>query len=92
MKEHAPDTIGLALAKVATFGGAGGAFFFGMTAQTVAALGGLAIGLIGLAVQIAYTWHKARLDREDRRERRAEHHARMEEYRGGKRLDERTDG
>jgi len=43
-----------AAATKATYGGASGAVFFGLTANEVAALGGLGVAIIGLAVQITF--------------------------------------
>ncbi|HBF47005.1 MAG TPA: holin [Psychromonas sp.] len=43
-----------AAATKATYGGASGAVFFGLTANEVAALGGLCVAVIGLIVQIVF--------------------------------------
>jgi len=43
-----------AAATKATYGGASGAVFFGLTANEVAALGGLFVAVIGLIVQIVF--------------------------------------
>lgn len=43
-----------AVANKVTYSGAGGAIFFGMTANEFAAIGGLCIALIGLVVQITF--------------------------------------
>jgi ABC-type proline/glycine betaine transport system permease subunit len=43
-----------AVANKVTYSGAGGAIFFGMTANEFAAIGGLCIALIGLIVQITF--------------------------------------
>lgn len=42
------------VASKATYVGAGGAVFFGMTANEFAAIGGLLIGLVGLIVNIVF--------------------------------------
>lgn len=42
------------VASKATYAGAGGAVFFGMTANEFAAIGGLIIGLIGLIVNVVF--------------------------------------
>lgn len=42
------------VATKATYGGAGGAVFFGLTANEFAAIGGLCIAGIGLIVQIVF--------------------------------------
>lgn len=49
------ETIAAASAKI-SYGGAGGAVFFGLTANEFAALGGLAIGVIGLIINIIFKW------------------------------------
>lgn len=43
-----------AVANKVTYSGAGGAIFFGMTANEFAAIGGLCLALIGLIVQITF--------------------------------------
>ena len=43
-----------AIANKVTYSGAGGAIFFGMTANEFAAIGGLCLALIGLVVQITF--------------------------------------
>ena len=59
-----------AIAKGMTYGGAGGALIFGWDANTVAALGGLVIGALGLLL----TWYYKR--KQDKREQE-EHNKRM---------------
>ena len=68
--QHHIDTIGVTVGKVASVGGGTAGLVFGLTANEVAALAGIAIGVLGLLVQ----WHYNRL--RDRRET-AEHKARM---------------
>lgn len=60
-----------AVANKVTYSGAGGAIFFGLTANEFAAIGGLCIALIGLIVQITF---KIMGYRELKK-----HHARLEE-------------
>jgi len=43
-----------AIANKVTYSGAGGAIFFGMTANEFAAIGGLCIAIIGLIVQVTF--------------------------------------
>ena len=64
------ETIGVTVGKVASIGGGTSALVFGLSANEVAALAGIAIGVLGLLVQ----WHYNRL--RDRRET-ADHKARM---------------
>lgn len=63
-------------ANKATYGGAGAAFVGGMTANEVAAYGGLLIAAIGAIVSWYYK-------RKDSRMRSEEHSARMDLYRQG---------
>lgn len=49
------ETIAAASAKI-SYGGAGGAVFFGLTANEFAALGGLCIGVVGLIVNVIFKW------------------------------------
>jgi hypothetical protein len=43
-----------AAATKATYGGASGAVFFGLTANELAAVGGLGVAVIGLIVQVIF--------------------------------------
>lgn len=72
MKEQAAEATVAAIANKVTYAGSGAAFFGGLTANEVAAFGGLLIAVIGLAVQ----WFYKR--KEDRRNE-ALHLARMAE-------------
>lgn len=74
MKDSATDAIGLVAAKTATYGGGASAFVFGMTANEVAAMGGLLVAIVGLCVQVYYNRKR------DRRES-VEHSARMDRLR-----------
>jgi hypothetical protein len=69
------DAVGVAAGKVGTYGGGTSALVFGLTANELAALGGIVVGVLGLLVQ----WYFNR--RRDRREQ-AEHLARMKAYGG----------
>lgn len=51
-------------AQTATYGGGGAAVYFGLTANEIAAFGGVAIGLIGLVTNFAFKWLHYRLARE----------------------------
>jgi len=53
MKHMDKESIATAATKV-TYGGAGGAVFFGMTANEFAAIGGLCIACVGLVIQIVF--------------------------------------
>jgi len=62
------STTGAALvtkaANVATFGGSGSALFFGLTANEFAALSGVAIAIIGLAVNVYFKAQHLRIARQ----------------------------
>ena len=45
-----------AIANKVTYSGAGGAIFFGMTANEFAAIGGLCIAIVGLIVQVTFKY------------------------------------
>ena len=47
------ETIAAVSGKI-SYGGAGGAVFFGLTANEFAALGGLCIGVIGLIINLVF--------------------------------------
>jgi len=68
------DVIGATAGKVGAYGGGASALFFGLTANELAALGGIVVGVLGLLVQ----WYYNR--RRDRREQ-AEFEARMAAFR-----------
>ena len=68
------DAVGVAAGKAGAYGGGASAFFFGLTANEFAALGGIVVGVLGLLVQ----WYFSR--RRDRREHE-EFIARMRQYR-----------
>lgn len=73
MKSEAHEIVGVTVGKIASVGGGTSALVFGLTANEVAALAGIAIGVLGLVIQ----WHYNR--RRDRRET-AEHMARMAQW------------
>lgn len=52
------------VASAATFGGSGAAVIFGLTANEFAAIGGLAIALVGLLVNIYFKHQHLKLARE----------------------------
>ena len=64
MNDQASDAVGLIAAKTATYGGGASAMYFGLTANEVAAFGGLLIGLIGLCVQWYYNRRRDARERE----------------------------
>lgn len=68
------DAAGLLAGKVSMYGGAGSALWFGLSAGEFAAVGGLAIGVVGYVTQLYFN------RRRDRRES-AEHEARMSSLR-----------
>lgn len=68
------ETIGVTVGKVASVGGGAAGLVFGLTANEVAALAGIVIGVLGLLVQ----WH---YNRQRNRREVAEHEARMARWR-----------
>lgn len=72
MKDEAADALGLLAGKTATYGGGASAFVFGLSANEVAALGGLVVAVIGLCVQIFYNRRKDRRESEYHTERMAD--------------------
>lgn len=71
------DAVGVAVGKFGTYGGGASALFFGLTANELAALCGIVVGVLGLLVQ----WYYNR--RRDRREQ-AEFEARLRQYQAGR--------
>ena len=63
-KDPTTDTLGIK-ALIATLAGSATAFFGGMTAQEIAMLGGLGVGIVGLMVQI-WSAYKADKERQER--------------------------
>jgi len=57
------DTVAAKIATSATYGGAAGAILFGLSANEFAALGGLVIGMIGMAVNIWFKHQHLKLAR-----------------------------
>lgn len=54
ISQHATDAAVTKAATAAQYGGSGAAVYFGMTANEIAAFGGLFIAFIGLCVNIWY--------------------------------------
>lgn len=76
-QEHS-DAIAVTVGKTATYTGGASAFFFGLTANEVAAFGGLLVAVFGVCVQVYFGRRKDRRDAayqasHDKRE--AEYHA-----------------
>lgn len=55
--------------KVASVGGGTATLFFGLTASETAAIVGAIVAVVGLAVQVAYTWGKHKRAAELHREK-----------------------
>ncbi len=53
MAQQVVETVATKAALTATYGGSAGAVYFGLTANEIAAFGGLAVAVIGLLV----TWY-----------------------------------
>lgn len=65
--EHTAEAASAVAAKasaVATYGGAGSAIFFGLTANEFGALAGVAIGVVGLIANIWFKHQHLKLARE----------------------------
>lgn len=65
--EHTAEAASAVAAKasaVATYGGAGSAIFFGLTANEFGALAGVVIGVIGLIANIWFKHQHLKLERE----------------------------
>lgn len=58
------DAIGVAVGKAAALGGGASAFFFGLTANELAALVGVLVGIVGLGVQWYYNRRRDRREQE----------------------------
>lgn len=75
MQDHASDLFAAAVGQKMAVGGGGAALIFGLAASDLAAIGGLVVAVIGVAIQFYY---KRRADRRD-----AElHAAEMDKLRG----------
>lgn len=62
MKDTAADVTLASIANKATYAGATSALYGGFTANELAAIGGFAVAVIGLIVQV---WFKVKADRRD---------------------------
>ena len=56
MKDHLADATIAATAQKAMYSGGTVAFFGGVSANSVAAIGGLIVGIIGMVVTVYYKW------------------------------------
>jgi hypothetical protein len=63
------DAMGVLVGKTATFGGGASAFLFGLSANELAALGGLLIAAIGLCVQWYYNHRRDKREQAESAER-----------------------
>ena len=57
-------TVVVKAAQTATYGGGGAAVYFGLTANEIAAFGGVAIGLVGLVTNLVFKLLHYRLARD----------------------------
>lgn len=64
MNAEATSTAILKASQTATYGGGGVAVYFGLTANEIAAFGGVVIGLIGLVTNLVFKWLHYRLARD----------------------------
>lgn len=63
ISQHAAEAV-TRVASAATYGGSAGAVFFGLTANEFAALSGVAIAVVGLAVNVYFKAQHLRIARE----------------------------
>jgi hypothetical protein len=69
MDNHATEVasaVATKAASVATYGGAGSAIFFGLSANEFGALCGVIIGLVGLVANIYFKYQHLKLAREEK--------------------------
>jgi hypothetical protein len=69
MNEHTAEAASVVATKasaVATYGGAGSAVFFGLSANEFGALCGVIIGFIGLVANIYFKYQHLKLAREEK--------------------------
>ena len=78
VEDHHNEAMQMMAAKIATYGGGASAFIFGMTANEMAAVGGLAVAFIGLCVQIYF--NRRRDHREEVLHRAQMAQAKFDEY------------
>jgi hypothetical protein len=69
MSQDAVDAMGVLVGKTAAYGGGASAFVFGLSANEVAALGGLLVAVIGLCVQWYYNHRRDRREQAESAER-----------------------
>jgi hypothetical protein len=73
--QAATDAAGVLVGKTAAYGGGASAFVFGLSANEVAALGGLLVATIGLCVQWYYNHRRDKREQVESAERRARYKA-----------------
>lgn len=55
--EEAVNHVSMKATSMATYSGAGSAVYFGLTANEIAALGGLAVAVVAALGNLLLTWH-----------------------------------
>lgn len=65
------DAVGVLVGKTATFSGGASAFVFGLSANELAAIGGLFVAVIGLCVQWYYNHRRDKREQAESAERLA---------------------
>lgn len=64
VQDHLTEQVTVTASKVAMYGGSGTAFIFGLTANELAALGGLLVAIIGLIVTTWFQWRRDKREAE----------------------------
>lgn len=64
VQDHLTEQATVTASKVAMYGGSGTAFIFGLTANELAALGGLIVAIAGLGASIWFQWRRDKRERE----------------------------
>lgn len=82
--QDAADALGVLVGKTATYSGGSAAFLFGLSANELAAVGGLVIAVIGLCVQWYYNHRRDRREAAIAAQDRAESEARIEHMRASR--------
>ena len=76
------DAIGVGVGKIGTYGGAGSAVFFGLSAGEFAALGGLVIAALGYITQLFFNRRRDRREQAESAARERREQAKFEREMG----------
>ena len=81
MATETTNNVAPVVAKVSTYGGSAGAVFFGLTANEMAALGGLLIAAVGLLVSLYFQVRNDRRNAQRRWQESQRHELEMQRLR-----------